>query len=101
MRYHFHCTDGRELELDCRGRRLSSHEDVEPPAKAALRQVMNERSADLPKTHWSDWLVCVRNEFGEQAAVIPFCAPEPEWFESARLVFSAVTSLAPLRSGQA
>jgi hypothetical protein len=89
MRYHFHCTDGRELKLDRRGR-LTSNDDLEPLARSAMRRVMGERGADYPQPIWSDWLVCVHNEFGEQVAVIPFRREELEEIERTRRVFAAL-----------
>ncbi|WP_230532231.1 DUF6894 family protein [Microvirga roseola] len=69
MRHHFHCTDGRELILDLRGRPLRADGDALKQAEAVARRLMAEV---LISADWSRWLVCVHNELGEQIAVVPF-----------------------------
>jgi hypothetical protein len=88
-------------ELDRRGRRLTSDDDLEPLAKSAMQRVMSERGPDFPKPIWSEWLVCVHNEFGEQVAVIPFCREELEDVERMRLVFAALRALSGLSTRHA
>lgn len=69
MRHHFHCTDGRELILDRRGRPLRSDGDARRQAEAVARRLMSE----VPVTaDWSRWQVCVYNSLGEQVDVVPF-----------------------------
>lgn len=69
MRHHFHCTDGRELILDLRGRPLRADGDALKQAEGVARRLMSEV---LISADWSRWFVCVHNEFGEQIAVVPF-----------------------------
>lgn len=69
MRNHFHCTDGRELILDLRGRPLRADGDTRKQAEAVARRLMAEI---LISANWSRWLVCVHNNLGEQIAVVPF-----------------------------
>jgi len=76
MRYHFHCTDGRELILDRRGRPLRADGDVQRQAEAVARRLMAEL---LIAADWRRWMVCIHNEFGEQVDIVPF--PTTSWFD--------------------
>ena len=70
--YHFHCTDGYDLIVDKRGRKLRSEADIEAHAKAAARRAMGERRSDAAPWLWAGWLVSVHDDIGEQVAVISF-----------------------------
>jgi len=74
MRHHFHCTDGRELILDLRGRSMRADGDIRKQAEAVARRLMTEV---LISADWSRWLVCVHNHLGEQIDVVPFPVPQP------------------------
>lgn len=74
MRHHFHCTDGRELILDLRGRPMRADGDTTRQAEAVARCLMTEV---LISADWSRWLVCVHNDLGEQIDVVPFPVPQP------------------------
>jgi len=69
MRYHFHCTDGRELILDRRGRHLRADGDAQRQAEAVARRLMAEL---LIAADWRRWMVCIHNELGEQVDIVPF-----------------------------
>jgi hypothetical protein len=74
MRYHFHCTDGRDLILDRRGRSLRADGDTQRQAEAVARRLMAEL---LIAADWRRWMVCIHNEFGEQVDIVPF--PQTSW----------------------
>lgn len=76
--YHFHCTDGYDLVIDKRGRKLRSEAEIEAHAKAAARRVMGERRSGAAPWLWAGWLVCVHDDIGEQVAVIPFRPEEQD-----------------------
>lgn len=73
MRHHFHCTDGREVILDPRGRPMRADDDTRKQAEAVARRLMTEV---LISADWSRWLVCIHNDLGEQVDVLPFPIPE-------------------------
>ena len=70
--YHFHCTDGYDLVIDKRGKKLRSDADIEAQARAVARRVMGERRSGAAPWLWAGWLVCVHDDIGEQVAVISF-----------------------------
>jgi hypothetical protein len=75
QRYYFHCTDGTHLVLDRRGRVLSGTDEVTATAESAATRLMRR----LPRyPRWSEWLVCVHDEAGEQVLVLPFLDDEEE-----------------------
>ncbi len=69
--YYFHCTDGYELVLDRRGRRVRSRRDAERVAYTVAGGLMQEAPGAVD---WSRWLVSVQDHRGGQVAVIPFPA---------------------------
>lgn len=73
MRHHFHCTDGRELILDPRGRPMRADDDIRKQAEAVARRLMSEV---LISADWSRWMVCIHNDLGEQVDVLSFPVPE-------------------------
>ena len=73
--HHFHCTDGRDMILDPRGRRVED-EEVELCARLAAGRLMSR----LPGYgEWSNWIVAVYDEDGRSVATVPFPdGPAPE-----------------------
>ena len=89
--YHFHCTDGHDVVLDRRGRRVED-DNVELCARLTAGRLMGR----LPGYgDWSGWTVAVYDEDGRSVANVPFPsgpAPElhPKGRRSRKLVAGAV-----------
>src|SRR5215210_1167442 len=64
--HHFHCTDGKDMILDRRGRRVGDDE-VELCARLTAGHLMSR----LPGYgEWSSWIVAVHDEEGRSVATL-------------------------------
>ena len=66
--HFFHCTNGVDLVIDRRGRRIRPQQ-IERFAAHVAGTLMN----GLPnETDWSEWLVNVYDSAGSVVAILPF-----------------------------
>jgi hypothetical protein len=68
--HYFHCTDGVDLVLDRRGKRVSPQQI--PHTATCVAGSLMSGVPDL--TDWSDWLVNVYDSDGSVVAILPFCS---------------------------
>lgn len=68
-RHYFHCTNGVDLVVDRRGRRVHPQR-----LERAAAHVAGSLMSGLPYlVDWSDWLVNVYDSDGSVVAIVPFC----------------------------
>ncbi len=67
-RHYFHCTNGVDLVLDRRGKRIRPQQ-----IPHAAADVAGALMTGLPElSDWSDWLVNVYDSDGSVVAILPF-----------------------------
>lgn len=69
VRYRFHCTDGREVIVDRRGRFLSNAELIWVHAERVAHELMTSGNGKLD---WSNWIVDVHDQKGRHALTLAF-----------------------------
>ncbi len=65
----FHCTDGYELHLDREGADALAEDETRSQASASARNVMRKFGVGLD---YSEWVVAIYNDRGEQINTITF-----------------------------
>ena len=69
LRYYFHCTDGADLIINRRGRRLANNEQALGEALLAAESIIRE----LPDYDgWASWVVCVYDDEHRMIGTVPF-----------------------------
>lgn len=68
--HYFHCTNGVDLVLDRRGKRIRPQQI--PHTAAHVAGSLMSGVPDL--IDWSDWLVNVYDSDGSVVAILPFCS---------------------------
>lgn len=69
--HYFHATNGRDVVLDRRGRRIGDPDRVAAEALAQARRLM----AALPGYEgWGAWTMLVHNHLGDWVETVPFPA---------------------------
>lgn len=67
-RCHFHCTDGRDVVFDLRGRTVAEH-DLRPVCASLASELMQGCAAPVD---WSDWIVDVHDAYGQRVLTFGF-----------------------------